>query len=87
MSGLLAALVRRGGQQGGPPVRHGRTGPGNRPPLLLPPHRQRPLQPLQHHPLIRPAAEDRLDDVRRQQRQPQDPDEQDLLTLSGSGWI
>ena len=40
--------------------------------LLLPPHRQRPLQPLQHHPLVRPPAEDRLDDVRRQQRQPQD---------------
>ena len=41
--------------------------------LLLPRHRQWPLQPFQHHPLVRPAAEDRLDDVRRQQRQPQDP--------------
>ncbi len=39
--------------------------------LLLPHHRQRPLQPLQHHPLVRPPAEDRLNDVRRQQRQPQ----------------
>ena len=31
------------------------------------------LQPLQHHPLIRPPAKDRLDDVRRQQRQPEQP--------------
>ena len=29
--------------------------------LLLPPHRQRPLQPFQHHLLIRPPAEDRLE--------------------------
>jgi hypothetical protein len=34
---------------------------------------QRPLQPLQHQRLIRPPREDRVDDVRRKQRQPQDP--------------
>ena len=86
MSGLLAALVRRGGQQATSvrlPAR-----PGNRPPLLHPPHRQRPLQPLQHHPLVRPPAEDRLDDVRRQQRQPQDAADvalPDLLRLGDLG--
>jgi hypothetical protein len=52
-------------------LRHGRATPGNRSPLLVPPHRQRPLQLPQHHLLIRPPAEDRLNDVRRQQGQPQ----------------
>jgi hypothetical protein len=57
-------------------------------PLLLPPHRQRPLQPLQHHPLIRPSAEDRLDKVRCQQRQSQDAADvalADLLRLGDFG--
>ena len=40
--------------------------------LLLSSRRQRPLQLLQHHALIRPPRENRLD-IRRQQRQPQDP--------------
>ena len=52
--------------------------------LLLPLHRQWPLQPLQHHPLVRPPAEDRLDDVRRQQCQPQDPAHVALLIFSAS---
>ena len=42
----------------------GRLGPGAR--LLIPAHRQRPLQPLQHHPLIHPPAHDPLDEIRRQ---------------------
>ena len=40
------------------------------PPLLLPPYRQRPLQLLQHHPLVRPPAQDRLDDFWREHQQP-----------------
>ena len=40
--------------------------------LLVPSDRQWPLQLLQHHPLICPSAEDRLDEIRREQRQPQD---------------
>ena len=63
MSGLLAALVRRGGQQGGPPIRHGRTGPRNRPPVLPSPNRQQALLPLQHHPLVRPPAQNCLDAI------------------------
>ena len=50
--------------------------------LQLPPHRQRPLQPLQHDTLIRPAAKDRLDDVRRRQRQPEDLADVGLLILA-----
>jgi hypothetical protein len=41
--------------------------------LLGPIRRQRTLQPLQHEQLIRPPREDCLHDVRRKQRQPQDP--------------
>jgi hypothetical protein len=41
--------------------------------LLLPSRWQRTLQLLQHHPLIRPPRKDRLNNVRRQQRQPQEP--------------
>ena len=33
--------------------------------LFLPPRRQQPLQPLQHHPLVGPPAEDGFDEVRR----------------------
>lgn len=43
--------------------------------LLLPTCRQRPLQPLQHQRLVRPSPEDRLNDVRRQQRQAESPAE------------
>jgi hypothetical protein len=43
------------------------------PPLLLATRRQRPLQLVQNHALIRPSRKNRLDDVGRQQRQPQDP--------------
>jgi hypothetical protein len=41
--------------------------------LLLPARRQRPLQLLQHQRLVRTSREDLIDDVERQQRQPQDP--------------
>jgi Xaa-Pro dipeptidase len=41
--------------------------------LLLPVCRQRPLQLLQNDALIRPPRKDCVDDVRGQQRQPQDP--------------
>jgi hypothetical protein len=42
-------------------------------PLLIPICRQRPLQLLQHQRLVCLPREDRLHEVRRQQRQPQDP--------------
>ena len=42
------------------------------PPLLLPARRQRSLQSFQHQRRISPSGQDRLDDVRRQQREPQD---------------
>jgi hypothetical protein len=42
-------------------------------PLLCTVRWQRPLQLLQHHALIRPARKDRLEDVGRQQREPEDP--------------
>src|ERR671919_693267 len=41
--------------------------------LFLPARRQRPLQLLQHERLIRPPFRDHLDDVWRQQSQPQNP--------------
>ena len=50
--------------------------------LQLPPHRQHQLQPLQYDLLIRPAAKDRLDDVRRRQRQPEDLADVGLLILA-----
>jgi hypothetical protein len=42
-------------------------------PAGAPPRRQRPFQLLQHHALIRPPREDRLDNLGREQRQPEDP--------------
>ena len=39
-------------------------------PLLLPACRQRPFQPLQYDPLIRPAAEDRRDNIGCKERKP-----------------
>ena len=50
-----------------------RTADPEHPPLLLPARWQRLLQLLQHQPLIRSSPEDRLNDIRRQQREPQDP--------------
>jgi hypothetical protein len=47
--------------------------PANLSALLLPARRQRPLQLLQNHALIRPPREDRVDDVGCQQRQPKYP--------------
>jgi hypothetical protein len=41
--------------------------------LLFPARRKWPLQLLQDQALIRAAREDPLDDIRRQQREPQDP--------------
>jgi hypothetical protein len=52
-------------------------------PLLLPICRQRPLELLQHWRLIRPPFKNRFDDVRRQQRQPQDPADRALVDSLG----
>jgi len=52
--------------------------------LLIPRCRQRLLQPLEHERLIGPPREDRLNEVRREQRQPQDPAHVALQMFSAS---
>jgi hypothetical protein len=61
----------------------GRVTPAPTFPPLLPPRRQRSLQLLQHHPLVRPSSQDRLGDFwREQQRQ----DLTDSATGTHLGW-
>jgi hypothetical protein len=59
--------------------------------LLLPGHRQPPLELLQHERLIRRLFENSLDDVRRQQGQPQDPADIALVDrfgfVAGVSWL
>ena len=49
------------------------AGTPERPALLLPVRRRRPLQPFQHQRLVRLPRDDRLDNVGRQQREAQNP--------------
>jgi hypothetical protein len=51
--------------------------------LLRPARRQRSFQLLQHQRLIRPRSENRLEDIRRQQRQLQDPAQLALRDVLG----
>jgi hypothetical protein len=53
------------------------------PPLLFPARWQRPLQAFQHQPGIRSPREDRLEEVRRQHRQTQDPADVALRDVLG----